>query len=77
MTLTEAAQLLARHIAQGRGDWQLGVHQWQHGLQDVTDLAVREGCETVELYSGTNPTPPAEAQVEEDLIGDYDPDDLI
>lgn len=53
MTAIELAKLLARHIAQGRGDWEISIFQWEHGQQPATSLEVRPGGQ-LELYSGTN-----------------------
>jgi len=53
MTVTELAKLLAQHIAQGRGDYQMTMFQWNHGMQEFTELVVREANEVVEMYSGT------------------------
>lgn len=53
MTVTELAKLLAQHIAQGRGDYQMAIFQWNHGMQEFTDVLVREANEVVEMYSGT------------------------
>lgn len=57
MTVTELAKLLAIHIAQGRGKHTVALFQWQHGSEPVTELQLREGCLTLELYSGTTQAP--------------------
>lgn len=43
MTVTEAAKLLAQHIAQGRGDWQFGAFQWGQGSEPVVDIIPGKG----------------------------------
>lgn len=53
MTVTELAKLLAQHIAQGRGEYQMAIFQWNHGMQEFTEIVVREASEVVEAYSGT------------------------
>lgn len=55
MTVIELAKLLASHISQGRGHHTAALFQWQHGSEPVTEAIPREGCETLELYSGTAP----------------------
>jgi hypothetical protein len=57
MTVIELAKLLGTHAAQGRGQWDIAVVQWEHGSQPVTEIHLREGCEALELYSGTTPAP--------------------
>lgn len=65
MTVTELAKQLARHIAQGRGDWEVSVFQWEHGQQSVDALEVRPGGQ-LEIYSGTGR--PAEVEELDELI---------
>lgn len=55
MTVIELAKLLAAHAAQGRGHHAVALFQWQHGSELVTEIHIREGCERLELYSGTAP----------------------
>jgi hypothetical protein len=55
ITVSQAAKLLAQHIAQGRGKWHLAAFQWLHGSEMVTDLIPREGVQVLEIYTGTAP----------------------
>jgi hypothetical protein len=57
MTVIELAKLLGTHAAQGRGNYTVAVFQWAHGSQLVTEMHLREGCLTLELYSGTTQAP--------------------
>ncbi|MGH9931485.1 MAG: hypothetical protein ACREA9_19940 [Pyrinomonadaceae bacterium] len=65
MTVTDAAKLLAQHIAQGRGDWQMAAFQWQRGSELITDIIPREGVQVLEVYSNQPETEPVEL---DDLI---------
>ena len=68
MTVQELAKLLATHISQGRAHHQVALHQWQHGLQDLTAIEVRDANRVLELYSNTAEAPPASADDVEDLL---------
>lgn len=65
MTVIELAKLLARHIAQGRGDWEISIFQWEHGQQPADSLEIRPGGQ-LEFYSGT--AQPALVEELDDLI---------
>lgn len=52
MTVIELAKRLQVAINQGAGKNEVCVHQWLHGMQEVTAVEVRPDG-TLELYSGT------------------------
>lgn len=51
LSVRDAARRLGQEIAAGRGDYSLSVFQWEHGNQLIDSIHLRDGCETVELYS--------------------------
>lgn len=52
MTVIELAKLLGRHIAQGHGDYEVSVFQWEHGQEKLDAVEIRPGGQ-LEFYSGT------------------------
>lgn len=73
MKLSDLGRLVAQHLAQGKGDWEINIFQWEHQSQPVTDFLERPGI--LEFYSNTDGEaqvsrkPEPEQAVEED---DYD-----
>lgn len=63
MTVIELAKRLQVAINQGAGKNEVCVHQWLHGMQELTAVEVRPDG-TLELYSGTTPL------VSEDRFGE-------
>lgn len=51
MTVIELARLLNHKISQGKGNWEVTVHQWHEGFQPLDEIMDREANETIELYS--------------------------
>lgn len=51
LSVRDAARRLGQEIAAGRGDYSLSVFQWEHGNELIDSIHLRDGCETVELYS--------------------------
>lgn len=54
MKLSDLGRLVAQHLAQGKGDWEINIFQWEHQSQPVTDFLERPGI--LEFYSGTDGT---------------------
>lgn len=81
MTVTELARQLGIHIAQGRGDHQVALFQWEHAAEGLTEVLARDEAGLLELYSGTVPGAVgcASPVVDDlgDLIGADDYEDLI
>jgi hypothetical protein len=55
MKLSQLAKLVGQHLAQGKGDWEIHIFQWEHESQPVTDLLERTGI--LEFYSNTDGRP--------------------
>ena len=51
LSVRDAARRLGQEIAAGRGDYPLSVFQWEHGNQLIDSIHLRDGNETVEMYS--------------------------
>lgn len=51
LSVRDAARRLGQEIAAGRGKYALSVFQWEHGNQLIESIHLRDGNETVELYS--------------------------
>lgn len=51
LSVRDAARRLGQEIAAGRGEYTLSVFQWEHGNQLIDSIHLRDGNETVELYS--------------------------
>ena len=51
LSVRDAARRLGQEIQAGRGEYNLSVFQWEHGNQLIDSIHLRDGCETVELYS--------------------------
>lgn len=51
LSVRDAARRLGQEIAAGRGEYALSVFQWEHGNQLIDSIHLRDGNETVELYS--------------------------
>ena len=76
MKLSELGRLIGRHLAQGKGDWEVNIFQWEHQSQPVTDVLERHGI--VEFYSGTDGKPASTQKIEEKQELEHDDiDDLI
>lgn len=69
ITAAQLAKILGVQIAQGRGDFEVCVHQWNVGMEPVTAIHLRDGCQAVELYTNTTECVPE--------TGHDDVDDLI
>lgn len=52
MKLSDLGRLVAQHLAQGKGDWEVNIFQWEHQSQPVTDFLERPGI--LEFYSDTD-----------------------
>jgi hypothetical protein len=50
--LSDLGRLVAQHLGQGKGDWEINIFQWEHQSQPVTDFLERPGI--LEFYSGTD-----------------------
>ena len=51
LSVRDAARRLGQEIAAGRGEYALSVFQWEHGNQLIDSIHLRDGNETVEMYS--------------------------
>ena len=76
MKLSDLGRLVAQHLAQGKGDWEVNIFQWEHQSQPVTDFLERPGI--LEFYSNTDgkAQPVRKPEPKQELEHD-DIDDLI
>ena len=72
MTVTELAKILARHIQQGRGEFQVCAHQWNYGCEPATEVLTRDSAAQLEIYTGTEPyaEPAPGHRQDDDDVGD-------